>query len=59
MMSNMVLVFEKCVSFWLMIGKSLLPIFIEKATQLRISLLTMGILLVLDFMFSLIFLVMF
>ncbi|CAN0847691.1 hypothetical protein LINGRAHAP2_LOCUS5113 [Linum grandiflorum] len=42
-----------------MIGKSLLPIFIEKATQLRISLLTMGILLVLDFMFSLIFLVMF
>ncbi|CAN0908590.1 hypothetical protein LINGRAHAP2_LOCUS25359 [Linum grandiflorum] len=58
MMLDIVLVFEKRVSFWIVIAKLSLPIFIEKATQLRVSSLTTGILLVLDFIFSLLFLVM-
>ncbi|CAN0836920.1 hypothetical protein LINGRAHAP2_LOCUS1643 [Linum grandiflorum] len=42
--------FEKRVNFWTAIEKFQFPIFIEKATLLRISLLTTGTLLILDFM---------
>ncbi|CAN0924238.1 hypothetical protein LINGRAHAP2_LOCUS34051 [Linum grandiflorum] len=39
-------VFEKRVSFWILIGKLPPPTFIEKTTPLRISSPTMGILLI-------------
>ncbi|CAN0907366.1 hypothetical protein LINGRAHAP2_LOCUS24767 [Linum grandiflorum] len=59
MMQDTTPAFERRASFWLASGKFLPPIFIEKATLLRISLLIMSTLLVLAFMFSYPFLVMF